>query len=529
MPLVPRHGPDYVSRPATVALLNSKYLLVRVDQDSRPDLASRYEDYGWPAMVVFDSKGREIVKRRGYIPPREMSSMLQAIIDDPTPGPSIVPEEKIEFSANSVLPESLREKLEAKYHAGYDHKNGSWGFDQKYLDWDGVEYALNLARKGDAGAASMARQTMTAQLNLVDSVWGGVYQYSTGGNWKSPHFEKIMQMQAENLRLYSLGYAQLHDPAFLKAAQDIHRFLTTFLMSHEGAFYSSQDADVVDGQHSAHYFKLNDAGRRRIGTPRIDRHIYSRENGWAIAALAALYQATSDERYLDQATRAANWILANRDLKGGGFRHDGQDAAGPYLNDTVAMTRAFVALYTSSGDRDWLRRAEEGMQFITSNFKDPGGAGFRTASGAMDRPEFDENVALARVANLLARYDANSAIQAVAEEALRYAVTPQIARQHTPAPVLLAVSELAAQPIHLTIVGHKDDPAAKQLFAMALTFPAGYKMVEWWDKREGALPNSEIDYPELDRAVAFVCGTKSCSPPILDPAKLLQKADRIDR
>src|SRR5579864_6017975 len=64
-------------------LLNSRYLAVKVDQDSRPDLSNRYEDYGWPATVVFNGDGKEIVKRQGYISPDEMSSLLQAIIDDP--------------------------------------------------------------------------------------------------------------------------------------------------------------------------------------------------------------------------------------------------------------------------------------------------------------------------------------------------------------------------------------------------------------------------------------------------------------
>jgi uncharacterized protein YyaL (SSP411 family) len=35
-------------------------------------------------------------------------------------------------------------------------------------------------------------------LKLVDPVWGGVYQYSTDGDWDHPHFEKIMPFQAEN-------------------------------------------------------------------------------------------------------------------------------------------------------------------------------------------------------------------------------------------------------------------------------------------------------------------------------------------
>ena len=39
--------------PAVIKLLNAKYVLVKVDQDSRPDISNRYQDYGWPATVVF--------------------------------------------------------------------------------------------------------------------------------------------------------------------------------------------------------------------------------------------------------------------------------------------------------------------------------------------------------------------------------------------------------------------------------------------------------------------------------------------
>ncbi len=72
--------------PVVMRLLQAKYVLVKVDQDARPDISNRYQDYGWPATVVFTGDGSEIVKRQGYIPPRPMSSMLQAIIDDPSPG-----------------------------------------------------------------------------------------------------------------------------------------------------------------------------------------------------------------------------------------------------------------------------------------------------------------------------------------------------------------------------------------------------------------------------------------------------------
>src|SRR5208337_1995551 len=64
------------ANPAVIKLLNSRYVMVRVDQDARPDISKRYEDYGWPVTVVFDADGQEIVKRRGFLPPMMMTSML---------------------------------------------------------------------------------------------------------------------------------------------------------------------------------------------------------------------------------------------------------------------------------------------------------------------------------------------------------------------------------------------------------------------------------------------------------------------
>ena len=57
--------------PEVRRLMRERYLAVKVDQDSRPDLSNRYEDYGWPATVVFDSSGQEIIKRQGYLEPKQ--------------------------------------------------------------------------------------------------------------------------------------------------------------------------------------------------------------------------------------------------------------------------------------------------------------------------------------------------------------------------------------------------------------------------------------------------------------------------
>jgi uncharacterized protein len=519
--------------PRVNKLLSSRYIAVKVDQDSRPDLSNRYEDYGWPATVVFNGNGQEIVKRQGYLDPDEMASMLRAIIDDPTPGPSVKAEVKLTFAENPLMTDQARAGLKRSYAAQYDSKQGGWGFADKFLDADSVEYALLLARMGDKDAERKAKTTLALQQkHNIDPVWGGVYQYSAERDWVHPHFEKIASIQANNLRIYSLAYAQYRDQEDLQAAQDIHRFLVNFMMSPEGAFYVSQDADLIEGHHSADYFALNDADRRKQGIPRIDKHIYARENGWIIDALTELYSATGEKTYLDEAIRSANWVITNRSRAGGGFTHDAKDAAGPYLGDNVSMARAFEGLYTVTADRQWLKHAQETMDFIAKNFAAhdiPGYVTSKLATGSAFKPhpQRDENILVVRTANLLYQYTGNSEYTKMAAQAMRYIGTAQIAQSFPAASVLIADYEFAHSPTHLTVVGHKDDPAAQALFLATLRIPSGYRRIEWWDDREGPLPHAEVEYPALDKAAAFVCSERTCSKPIFVPEEVKSRADEL--
>src|SRR6201984_356425 len=152
--------------PAVIELIQQRYIAVRVDADSRPDLSNRYEDYGWPATIVFGSDGGEIVKRQGYIPPKPMASMLQAIIDDPSPGPSILPEPKLFASDHPYLSNPDIDRLRERLIDSYDSKNKGWGTVQKFLNWDTIEYCIVSSMEGDTYFARMARETLAAQLHF---------------------------------------------------------------------------------------------------------------------------------------------------------------------------------------------------------------------------------------------------------------------------------------------------------------------------------------------------------------------------
>src|SRR5258708_29353920 len=192
---------------------------------------------------------------------------------------------------------------------------------------------------------------------------------------------------------------------YLKNDEKNSGYLKHFLLSPEGAIYESQDADLVPGEHSASYFQLGDSERRKLGIPRIDQHIYARENGWAINALAVLSAVSGDQQPLEDAVRAAKWIIAHRETSDGGYQHDETDKAGPYLADTLYMGRAFLTLYMVTANRTWLQHAEEAADYIENRFK--GELGYLTSpsiAALKSKPQVDENADLPQFTNSLNKY-----------------------------------------------------------------------------------------------------------------------------
>lgn len=522
--------------PDVTALMGERYLAVRVDQDSRPDLANRYEDYGWPATVIYASDGTEIVKKQGYLEPRGMVRLLRAVIDDPSPVVEQNMNHDNAVASETVLAAERRDELRAKWLSGYDDKEGGWGFSHKYLDADTIEYALRLAARGDARAAQMARDTLRLQRKLIDPVWGGMYQYSAGGTWDEPHFEKIISIQADNLRAAALAFAQWGDPAELATARAIHGYLRKFLTGAEGVVYVSQDADLVPGEHSADYFLLDDSARRARGIPRIDQHTYARENGWIIAAFAQLAAVTGDVGYRAEAERAARWVIEHRSLDGGGFRHDEHDAAGPYLGDTLAMGRAFLALHQLTQDVQWLERAQEAAKFIEIHFHRKEAAGYAASEARRNvvpapRPQFDENLNLVRFTTALAHVTGKEEFRAMAQNSLRWLLAPGVTdgRGFSVAGLLIAEEEARTDPVHVMILGAKEDPVAQAMFAASLRLPDQHKLVEWWDRRSGPAPRGEDVFPETERTAAFLCANGSCSSPLGSVSALQKRLAQISQ
>ncbi|MFN0217217.1 MAG: DUF255 domain-containing protein [Hyphomicrobium sp.] len=514
--------------PKVVDLLQSKYLPIRVDQDANPDLSARYGDWGWPATIIFSPDGQELVKRRGYIAPENMASLLQAVIDDPTPGPSVTANQDVVPAASSTLTTAVVAQLKQTWATAYDADNGGWGRLHKFIDPDAMDWALRQSERGDKDAIRMARQTLDAAVALIDPVWGGVYQYSDKQDWSSPHYEKIMWYQANGLRQYASAYAVFSEPSYLRAADDIYRYLSTKLLSPEGAFYPTQDADVDHATPGKAFYALQAAERDALGRqPRIDSNLYTRENGWAVSGLVAYANVADKHEALSMALRAAEWIVGHRRRADGRYSHGADDRGGPFLGDQIAFGAAALDLYAATGERKWLAIARDAAASL-ADFRDPKG-GYYTSmtaeaeSGGLATPHkaIEEQVFAARFANRAARYLGDSQFKSLAEHAVRYLASESIVASGRAAPgALLADDELSQEPTHITVVGHKDDADAIGLHTAARKYPNMNKRIDWWDVREGPLSNPDVTYPELDRPAAFACSNRLCSLPAFSVEEL---------
>jgi uncharacterized protein YyaL (SSP411 family) len=278
-----------------------KFIAVRVDQDADPALSYRYENWGWPATIMLDKDGNEIFKRRGYIPPDLFGKLLAAVIEDPSAPPSYNGAE-IDPNATALSAER-RERSEALVLKSYDRINGGFGDTHRFLHGDTLEWALkrgrDLQRNTDPAVwRDASTKTLAGARRLIDPVWGGMFQYSDKLDWSGPHYEKLLNIQRDAVRSYVLAWQIGHDATDLAAARDVARWLMDFMRSPDNAFYTSQDADA-GSLHGDVFYAKSDAERRAGPQPPIGRTVYARENGWAIASLATLYDVTGDHALLE--------------------------------------------------------------------------------------------------------------------------------------------------------------------------------------------------------------------------------------
>jgi uncharacterized protein YyaL (SSP411 family) len=506
------------ANPDVRGILKDKFIPVYVDQDSRPDISQRYERWGWPATIIFGPDGTEIAKLRGFYSPQYFIPVLTATIGDPSPVEYPEPggPERGRTLATG-LSDAQRDEILAFIDQAWDGEHGGWS-RSKFVDGPMLTWALQQARQGDQQNTARIKQVLTLMADtMIDKDIGAISQVNLKPDWSEQAREFPMFAQEAALTAYARAAVMFGDPAYRQAADRIYGFLKNTMAAPDGGFYASMGMSE--------------------GEPGVDKRQYSRETAQAISGLLAYYDATGVVEARELAIGGARWAMSNRALPGGGFRHAEQDKGGPYLADNVEMAKTLLALHRSTGMREWLAQAQATADFIATTFIDPATGGF-VASASPDAQQLtkpikqrEDNVTAVRMFSLLSSYTGENRYREIAEAGMGYLTSPPILDAFGFLPdVLLAEDELRNEPVHVTIVGAKDDPRSAALYHAALAYPLAAKRAEWWDKREGKLANIDVDYPDYpDGPAAFACTATFCSYPVTEPREIAAQLDGLKR
>ena len=135
-----------------------------------------------------------------------------------------------------------------QFQQTFDTRRGGFGDAPKFPRPSELLFLLReYARTGNEAARAMVAPTLRAMAlgGMRDHIGGGFHRYSVDGNWRVPHFEKMLYDQAQLVLAYLEGAQACEDPFFAQVAEDTLQYVRRDMTDENGGFYSAEDADSV--------------------------------------------------------------------------------------------------------------------------------------------------------------------------------------------------------------------------------------------------------------------------------------------
>ncbi len=559
---------------ATAALMNERFVNVKVDREERPDVDAVYMDAvvaltghgGWPMTVFLTPDGRPFLGGTYFPPERrhglpsfrevlvavsdayrerheEVVTQARQLTDAIAAGARAAP-------SAEPLTETLLVQAELGLRQGFDAVHGGWGTAPKFPPAATLEFLL---RRDSEDAHAMVRRTLDgmARGGMYDLVGGGFHRYSVDAEWLVPHFEKMLYDNALLASTYLHAWALWRQDRDRRIVEQTLDYLLRELRLPEGAFTSALDADTdgVEGltfswteeegvpaellrpfEHGRSVIRgdLDEELRARLFEVREQRPKPARDdkaisswNGLAVAALAEAGRRLERRDYVDAAVACAEFLVRDGDLARS-YRA-GRTSGPGFLDDYANVAHGLLELHVATGDLRWLEHARRLAERAIELFADDENGGFFLAPRhgerlVAEKKELDDhplpsgNAMLAHVLLRLARIDGDDGLEQRAVGVLRLLrdTIPRAPSAFGWGLVTLALH--LSPPRELAVIGPVDAPVARAALA-------------GWDPNAVVAVGPAEGVPLLEgkglvdgQPAVYVCERFACLAPETDPA-----------
>jgi uncharacterized protein YyaL (SSP411 family) len=482
------------------------------------------------------------------------------------------------------------------FEQAFDPTWGGFGRAPKFPPSQSLRLLLRQPHDPTARRMVTTTLDAMAQGGMYDQVGGGFARYSTDERWHVPHFEKMLYDNAQLAVAYLEGWQATKRPLYRRIAVETLDYVLREMTSSEGGFWSATDADSegVEGKffvwtpdevtavvgaddapllldwfdvtargnwegtnvpHTPH--PLADVARRhrvepeeaerRIARarallyavraqrvpPGLDDKILTAWNGLMLGAFADGARILGEARYLDAATRAADFVLGTLRSADGGLRRvyrAGTVRLDAYLEDYAYLADGLVNVYEAGAGERYLHEARALVERIRAAFRAPDGGFYSTADGhealvLRPREGFDgatpsANAVAARAMARLSYHFGEPVLRDEARRALE-AYGQLIARQPRAfATSLMTLDLLARGPVELACLGPAADERTHALVRAAADVFIPHLVVGHHDPAAGASALPLLAGRALvDGAPAlYICRDYACQRPVTHAA-----------